>query len=95
MLIGRLQINQFFTGITIAAQETVYTLCHTVARGHRTHNRLRTIGHVAGCKHIAVGRNEEEKQALLDYLLPKMLVAGFSTITISSLLVVGFVLRQF
>lgn len=43
----------------------------------------------------AVGRNEEEKQALLDYLLPKMLVAGFSTITISSLLVVGFVLRQF
>lgn len=43
----------------------------------------------------AVGRNEEERKALLDYLLPKMLVAGFSTITISSLLVVGFVLPFF
>lgn len=43
----------------------------------------------------AVGRNEEERQQLLDYFLPKMLVAGFSTITISSLLVVGFVLPMF
>lgn len=43
----------------------------------------------------AVGRTDEERQALLDYLLPKMLVAGFSTITISSLLVVGFVLPFF
>lgn len=43
----------------------------------------------------AVGRTDEERKALLDYLLPKMLVAGFSTITISSLLVVGFVLPFF
>ncbi|MDO5407033.1 MAG: hypothetical protein Q4F28_06875 [Eubacteriales bacterium] len=43
----------------------------------------------------AVGRTDEERQALLDYLLPKMLVAGFATITISSLLVVGFVLPFF
>lgn len=43
----------------------------------------------------AVGRTDEERQQLLDYFLPKMLVAGFSTITISSLLVVGFVLPLF
>lgn len=43
----------------------------------------------------AVGRTEEERTQLLNYFLPKMLVAGFATITISSLLVVGFVLPLF
>ncbi len=43
----------------------------------------------------AVGRTPEEREQLLNYFLPKMLVAGFSTITISSLLVVGFVTPLF
>lgn len=39
----------------------------------------------------AVGKTSEQKQALLDYILPKMLIAGFATMTISSVLIVGFV----
>lgn len=39
----------------------------------------------------AMGRNEEERAALLHYLLPKMLVAGFVTVTITSVLLAGFV----
>lgn len=43
----------------------------------------------------AVGRNEEEKKNILDYILPKMLIAGFATMTISSVLIVGFVANMF
>nr|WP_296326758.1 hypothetical protein [uncultured Acidaminococcus sp.] len=39
----------------------------------------------------AMGRNEEERAALLHYLLPKMLVAGFVTVTITSVLLAGVV----
>ena len=34
----------------------------------------------------AFGRNEQEKAAILNYLLPKMLTAGFVTVTIASVL---------
>ncbi|MDK2855908.1 MAG: hypothetical protein PWQ41_1941 [Bacillota bacterium] len=37
----------------------------------------------------AVARNEEEKQAILHHILPKMLVAGFTTVTISSVILAG------
>ncbi|MCT4566602.1 MAG: hypothetical protein N4A68_20095 [Maledivibacter sp.] len=43
----------------------------------------------------AIGETDEEKQALLDYFLPKMLIAGFATMTISSVLIVGFVANMF
>ena len=38
----------------------------------------------------AVGQTNEEKQAILDHILPKMLVAGFMTVTISSVVLAGF-----
>jgi hypothetical protein len=37
----------------------------------------------------AVARNEEERQAILHHILPKMLVAGFITVTISSVILAG------
>ncbi len=37
----------------------------------------------------AVGENEKEKEAILDHILPKMLVAGFVTVTISSVVLAG------
>lgn len=43
----------------------------------------------------AVGQTAEEKQVLLDYILPKMIIAGFATMTISSVLIVGFVANLF
>lgn len=39
----------------------------------------------------AIGRNDREKAAILNYLLPKMLTAGFVTVTIASVLIAGFV----
>lgn len=39
----------------------------------------------------AVGENEEEETAITNYLLPKMLIAGFVTVTIASVLIAGFV----
>jgi hypothetical protein len=39
----------------------------------------------------AMGSTEEEKTALRNYLLPKMIVAGFVTVTIVSVLVAGVV----
>ncbi len=41
----------------------------------------------------AVGETEEEKQALLNEILPKMLVAGFMTVTISSVILAGFMAK--
>lgn len=41
----------------------------------------------------AIGRDEEEKQALLNYLLPPMLTAGFVTVTMASVIVTGFVVK--
>ncbi|BCV25403.1 hypothetical protein [Gelria sp. Kuro-4] len=37
----------------------------------------------------AVAQNEEEEQAILHHILPKMLVAGFVTVTISSVILAG------
>ena len=37
----------------------------------------------------AVSENEKEKEAILDHILPKMLVAGFVTVTISSVVLAG------
>ena len=42
----------------------------------------------------AFGRNEKEKTAILNYLLPKMLTAGFVTVTIASVLIAGVVIRM-
>lgn len=41
----------------------------------------------------AIGTTSEEKTALTNYLLPKMLTAGFVTVTISSVLLAGFVVN--
>lgn len=41
----------------------------------------------------AFGRNEQEKAAILNYLLPKMLTAGFVTVTIASVLLAGVAVR--
>ena len=37
----------------------------------------------------AVGRDDTEKAAILNYLLPKMLTAGFVTVTIASVILAG------
>ena len=42
----------------------------------------------------AIGRNDREKAAILNYLLPKMLTAGFVTVTIASVLIAGFVVNM-
>lgn len=42
----------------------------------------------------AFGRDEREKAAILNYLLPKMLTAGFVTVTIASVLIAGFVVNM-
>lgn len=42
----------------------------------------------------AIGRDEKEKAAILNYLLPKMLTAGFVTVTIASVLIAGFVVNM-
>lgn len=41
----------------------------------------------------AVGETEEEKKAILDEILPKMLVAGFITVTIASVILAGFMAK--
>lgn len=41
----------------------------------------------------AVGTTQEEKSAILNYLLPKMLTAGFVTVTIASVLLAGAAVR--
>lgn len=42
----------------------------------------------------AIGQTPEEKQAIENYLLPKMLTAGFVTVTISSVLLAGVVVNM-
>lgn len=42
----------------------------------------------------AIGQNEKEKAAILNYLLPKMLTAGFVTVTIASVLIAGVVVNM-
>lgn len=37
-----------------------------------------------------VGKNKDEKKVILDEILPKMLIAGFMTITISSVILAKF-----
>lgn len=41
----------------------------------------------------AVGTTQEEKTAILNYLLPKMLTAGFVTVTIASVILAGVAVR--
>ncbi len=41
----------------------------------------------------AVGENEKEKKIILDYILPKMIISGLVTISISSVAVAGFMLN--
>lgn len=41
---------------------------------------------------LAIGRNKEEKLAILDYILPQMLTAGFVTVTIFSVVLTGFLI---
>jgi len=41
----------------------------------------------------AVGETAEERKLLLDYILPKMLVAGFVTVTIASVIIAGFMVN--
>jgi len=38
----------------------------------------------------AIATNEEERKKILDHILPKMLVAGFVTVTIASVIMAGF-----
>ncbi|WP_100065877.1 hypothetical protein [Miniphocaeibacter massiliensis] len=40
----------------------------------------------------AIGKTEEERTAILNYLSPKMLIAGFVTVTIASVFVAGLVI---
>lgn len=41
----------------------------------------------------AMARNEQEEEILLEYLMPKMLTAGFVTVTIASAIIAGFVVK--
>ena len=40
-----------------------------------------------------MGETEDQRKALENYLLPKMLVAGFVTVTITSVVLAGFVVN--
>ena len=42
----------------------------------------------------AFGRNDKEKAAILNFLLPKMLTAGFVTVTIVSVLIAGAAVKM-
>lgn len=42
----------------------------------------------------AVAKNKEEEKILLDYLLPKMLTAGFVTVTIASVIIAGLIVKM-
>lgn len=42
----------------------------------------------------AMSNNEEEREALELYILPKMVTAGFATVTIASVIIVGFVVNM-
>lgn len=42
----------------------------------------------------AIGETEEEKKAILHEILPKMLVAGFTTVTISSVILAGIMAKM-
>ncbi|HHW54990.1 MAG: hypothetical protein QM219_06875, partial [Bacillota bacterium] len=43
----------------------------------------------------AIATNEEERQQILDHILPKMLVAGFITVTIASVVMAGLFANWF
>ena len=42
----------------------------------------------------AMASNEEERMAIENYMLPKMVTAGFVTVTISSVLIAGVVVKM-
>ena len=43
---------------------------------------------------VAMSSNEEERIAIENYMLPKMVTAGFVTVTISSVLIAGVVVKM-
>jgi hypothetical protein len=47
------------------------------------------------CQEIAksMSKNEEEKKAILDYLLPPMIVGGYATVTIGSVIFAGIMVK--
>ncbi|MDY3868254.1 MAG: hypothetical protein SOZ52_02635 [Pyramidobacter sp.] len=42
-----------------------------------------------------VGETEEEKEFIMGYIMPKMLIAGFTTVTIASVFLAGFLVKFF
>ena len=42
-----------------------------------------------------VGETEEEKEFIMGYIMPKMLIAGFTTVTIASVFLAGFLVEFF
>ncbi|GAH14110.1 unnamed protein product, partial [marine sediment metagenome] len=47
------------------------------------------------CQEVSKARskNPEEKTAVLDHILPKILIAGFVTVTISSVIIAGIIVN--
>ncbi len=43
----------------------------------------------------SLSQNESEKQFLLKRILPKMLIAGFTTVTVASVILAGFIVKMF
>jgi hypothetical protein len=41
-----------------------------------------------------MGGTEEERKFILDSILPKMLVAGFTTVTVGSVIMAGFMVNM-
>ena len=42
-----------------------------------------------------LGETEEERDFVLSHILPKMLIAGFTTVTIASVFLAGFLVKFF
>ena len=43
---------------------------------------------------VANGKTEEERKRILDEILPKMLVAGFATVTVGSVVMAGIMVNM-
>ena len=43
----------------------------------------------------SLSQNESEKQFLTKRILPKMLIAGFTTVTVASVILAGFIVKMF
>lgn len=42
-----------------------------------------------------LGENEAEKEYIMSFIMPKMLIAGFTTVTIASVFLAGFLVKFF